>query len=92
MNKEKETSESTTEVKESKTSIKEKTVKVKTGVVANCDQLNVRNTPKQEPGNIVTNIPKGTELTIEEELGDFCKVTTSTGLHGFCMTEFIDKK
>ena len=83
----------TKEVKETAVQDEKKPAKkVKTGVITNCEQLYVRATPKREAGNILGDISKGTEVTIEEDLGEFCKVVTDKGLHGFCMSEFIDKK
>lgn len=68
--------------------------KVKIGVVANCEKLNVRNNPHPNAA-IELVISKGTEVEIVDSNGDFyCvrKGTTTEGFNGWCMKKYISVK
>ena len=64
-----------------------------TGVVYDCVKLNLRSEPKRDERNenVITTLIAGTSVTINEELStdEFYKVTTDTGLEGYCMKQFI---
>lgn len=65
-------------------------VVTKTGVINNCDRLNVRESPSIN-SEIVCIIDKSKKVVIDEEesTDDFYKIYLSTGLEGFCLKEFI---
>lgn len=69
---------------------KKETPKPVIGVVTNCLQLRVRENPSTE-ADIICEIPCLTELSIDkkESTEDFYKVSTSDGVHGFCMKKFV---
>lgn len=60
------------------------------GVVTNCLKLNIRKAPSRD-AEVVAIIPALTEVLIDgEEANDiFYKVSTSDGIQGFCMKEFV---
>lgn len=74
------------------TEVKEES-KIKTGVVTECEKLNVRVKASVE-SDIVTVITKGTKLTIESfEVGStWLKVSTESGVKGFVMAKFVTVK
>ena len=68
--------------------------KVKIGVVANCERLNVRNNP-HPAAHVELVISKGTEVEITGSNGDFYSVrkgTTTEGFNGWCMKKYISVK
>lgn len=67
--------------------------KIKTGVVTECEKLNVRAKASVE-SDVVTVITKGTKLTIESfEVGStWLKVSTESGVKGFVMAKFVTVK
>lgn len=83
------------EIKESvEESIEEQTVEKveepKTGVVIDCQRLNVRKEPSVS-ADIICEIAKQTEVMIyeNESTNDFYKICTSAGIEGFCMKKYI---
>lgn len=63
------------------------------GVVIGCIKLNVRKEAK--PGSeVLLIIDKDTEVNIllEESTEEFYKVTTSSGVEGYCMKQYIEIK
>ena len=64
-----------------------------TGIVYDCVQLNLRSEPKRDErnDNVIIRLIAGASVTINEELStdEFYKVTTETGLEGYCMKQFI---
>lgn len=65
-------------------------VVAKTGVVTNCEKLNVRSTPNQTSSkNIIKVIDKGTTVILGEEIDDFVRVNVD-GENGYCMKKFIE--
>ena len=65
----------------------------KVGVVAHCLKVNLRS-EAITGNNIITVLPAGTALVIDEDetTDKFYKVTTETGLEGYCMKQFIEVK
>lgn len=61
--------------------------KAKTGVVANCNKLNVRKDAKADAA-VARIIDAGTKVTIMEEVGGFYKIGDSE----YCMKKFIRVK
>ena len=63
---------------------------LKTGEVANCTKLNVREHP-YATADIVCVIKVGTELMIDEaeSTNEFYKVCTASGVEGYCMKKFV---
>lgn len=62
-----------------------------TGVVTGCMKLNVRENPNTD-SNILAVINEGDEVTIDVNAStteDFYKITTATGLEGYCMKSYI---
>lgn len=78
---------------ETKESSKNKTVKSNKGVVVNCSKLFVRNKPNKINSMIVTVIPVGTEVTVEQKEceNDFYKVSVD-GYSGYCAKPYIRLK
>ena len=69
------------------------TPEVVTGIVANCDKLNVRKQPNIK-SDVVVVIDKGTEVIIDETKSteDFYRVRSaseSKPFYGFCMKKYI---
>lgn len=66
----------------------------KVGIVANCEKLNLRRSPLKDSdgANIITELLPGVAVVIDEDesTSDFYKVTTETGLEGYCMRQFIE--
>lgn len=60
------------------------------GYVDNCQLLNVRKSPAKI-AEVVSKLPRGTEVLIDESLSDetFYKILTKPGDEGFCMREYI---
>ena len=63
----------------------------KVGIVAHCLKVNLRS-EAITGNNIITVLPAGTALVIDEDetTDKFYKVTTETGLEGYCMRQFIE--
>lgn len=61
-----------------------------TGVVIDCDRLNVREAPKMDAA-VVCTIPRDTEVTIDkaESARGFYKVCLVSGIEGFCAKQYI---
>lgn len=70
-----------------------KEVPVKKGVVVNCDKLNVRKAPTKG-SEAIAKITKGNEVIINEaeSKGGFYKISTVSGIEGFCMKAYIEVK
>ena len=68
----------------------------KVGIVANCKKLNLRRSPLKDSdgANIITVLLPGVAVVIDEDEStpNFYKVTTDTGLEGYCMRQFIEVK
>ena len=66
----------------------------KVGIVANCEKLNLRRSPLKDSdgANIITELLSGVAVVIDEDesIPNFYKVTTETGLEGYCMKQFIE--
>ena len=66
----------------------------KVGIVANCEKLNLRRSPLKDSdgANIITELLPGVAVVIDEDEStpNFYKVTTETGLDGYCMKQFIE--
>lgn len=62
-----------------------------TGVVRNCEKLNIRSKPEKDPNNIVRVVDEGTEVTIDmtHSNKEWYKVYNDKGIDGFCMKDFI---
>lgn len=60
------------------------------GLVGNCARLNVREEPSTM-ANVVVVLEAGSEvqLTSEESIAGFYKVTTADGREGYCMCDYI---
>lgn len=77
------------EVKEETPVVEEKIIPI--GVVVNCSRLNVRKAADVN-SKVVCEINSGTEVTIDETLDQFYKVTLKNGIIGFCMKKYIKIK
>lgn len=66
-----------------------------TGVVSGCDRLNVRESDSKE-SKVLCIIENGVEvrvdLTTDNTASEFYKVTTQSGVVGYCMKKFINFK
>ena len=66
----------------------------KVGIVANCEKLNLRRSPLKDSdgANVITELLPGVAVVIDEDEStpNFYKVTTETGLDGYCMKQFIE--
>ena len=65
------------------------------GVVSGCDRLNIRKEPNgNSKTNIITTIAKNAEVIIDptKSTEEFYKVTTASGVEGYCMKSFITVK
>lgn len=72
---------------------KAKVPKVKSGIVTECEQLNVRNAASASATRVAV-IPKGTEFEVEsfEADSEWLKISTKTGIKGFAMAKFVTVK
>lgn len=62
----------------------------KTGIVFNCDAVNVRSTPsKKTPNNIITVLEKGTSVKIIEKIGAWDRVELHDGTSGYILAQFL---
>lgn len=63
------------------------------GIVVNCEKLNLRKSPLKDSdgANVITTLLAGTAVVINESdsTPNFYKVTTENGLEGYCMKQFI---
>ena len=63
------------------------------GIVVNCEKLNLRKSPLKDSdgANVITTLLAGAAVVINESdsTPNFYKVTTETGLEGYCMKQFI---
>ena len=63
------------------------------GIVVNCKKLNLRKSPLKDSdgANVITTLLAGAAVVINESdsTPNFYKVTTETGLEGYCMKQFI---
>lgn len=62
-----------------------------TGVVCNCENLNVREEPSKESKSLCI-IKAGDEVEVNGEDTDFYNVITESGVKGYCMKQFISLK
>ena len=58
------------------------------GHVSDCKLLNVRKKPIKN-AEVVSVIPVGTELIVESVMRNWYKVTTVSGIQGYCMKQFV---
>lgn len=67
--------------------------KTVTGEVANCYKLNIRVAPVAN-ARIEAIVDAGTKLTINvnESTDDWFKITTESGVNGYCMKKFVDAR
>lgn len=65
----------------------------KTGVVSNCEILNIRKTPSIKSERLGS-INAGSEVIIDTERStdEWYAVYTETGMEGFCMSAFVTVK
>lgn len=63
------------------------------GIVANCEKLNLRKSPLKDSdgANVITTLLAGATVVVNESdsTPNFYKVTTENGLEGYCMKQFI---
>ena len=78
---------------EKKEQTKKKPTAPVAGEVVDCAKLNVRSEPDAE-ATVLTEILAGTEVRIDKDGSNkaFFKVTTPTGIDGFCMKKYIKIK
>lgn len=71
-------------------SVKKEDKKKIVGVVTNCVKLNVRNKP-DDKAKVLVEVPVLSELEIDKEKSTdkWYKVTTASGINGFCMKQFV---
>lgn len=62
----------------------------KTGVVTNCELLNVRSSTTKTADNVLMTIGKGKEVTILETIGNWYKVETPSGETGYVICKYIE--
>lgn len=60
--------------------------------VVNCGLLRVRSAADSTVDNVICEITEGTEVQVNETVGDFYAITTTAGAEGFCMKKFITIK
>ena len=67
--------------------------KTVTGEVANCYKLNIRVAPVAN-ARIEAIVDAGAKLTINvtESTDDWFKITTESGVNGYCMKKFVDAR
>lgn len=67
--------------------------KTAVGNVSGCEKLRLRELPNTD-AKVITELFKDSKLIINkaESTKDFYKVTTATGLTGFCMKKFVTVK
>lgn len=72
--------------------VKTPTKKNVTGVVTECTRLRVRNTPAVQDGNVISELNLADEVVVDlkESTDEFYKISTKTGVKGFCMKKFIN--
>ena len=60
------------------------------GVVSDCVKLNIRNRP-EDKAKVLVEVPVLSELEIDKEKSTekWYKVTTTSGVSGFCMKKFV---
>ena len=65
-------------------------VKTHTGVVYNCEKLNIRKSASKD-SDVVAVVDAGSELLIDSKKStyNFYKVCTASGIEGYCMSEFV---
>ena len=65
----------------------------KVGIVVNCEKLNLRRSPLKDSdgANVITELLSGVAVVIDEDEStpNFYKVTTETGLEGYCMKQYV---
>lgn len=65
-----------------------------TGIVTGCERLNMRNKADKD-SDVITILAKDTEVIIntsESTTEEFYKVSTHSGLEGYCMKKYISIK
>ena len=65
-------------------------VKTHTGVVYNCEKLNIRKSASKD-SDVVAVVDAGSELLIDSAKStyNFYKVCTASGIEGYCMAEYV---
>lgn len=67
--------------------------KAVTGVIVNCNKLNIRTKPSVD-ADVVTILNSKSEIVIDTARSNdnWLKITTAAGVEGFCMRQFVDIK
>lgn len=67
--------------------------KTVTGTVVNCSKLNVRSKPTTD-AEVITTLEVKSEVVIDpaRSTTDWLKITTPTGVDGYCMRKFVSAK
>ncbi len=62
------------------------------GVVTECAKLRLRSTPEVKDNNTITELNFAADLLVdlENSTEDFYKVTTSAGVEGYCMKQYVN--
>lgn len=78
-------------VEEVKEKVVEAVIEAKKGVVANCENLNVRSEPKAD-ADVVAIVSCDSEVSVDmkDSTSDFYAVCTAAGIEGYCMKQFIN--
>ena len=73
-------------------SVKPAAPKPAVGIVVNCSKLNVRSKPAIDADVLVV-LDAGNEVKIDigRSTSDWFKITTATGVDGFCMRKFVKR-
>lgn len=74
------------EVEEAAEPVKEEVKKIV--VVVDCEKLNLRKSPEVLPSNILCIVNKGTELEVNEELGEWTSVKFQ-GAKAYAMSKYL---
>jgi len=71
----------------------EESVVVCIGKVKDCDKLNVRSEPNPD-AKVLCRLDKDAEVQIDKSTStkDFYKITTASGVSGYCMKKYISAK
>lgn len=63
--------------------------KTRTGIVVDCNMLNLRQYPIANGNNVLKTLRVGTKVEIIDEVNEFYKVTLD-GVNGYVMKKFIN--
>lgn len=65
--------------------------KTVTGVVVNCAKLNIREEPAADADVVcVLDVMSEIEIDVTKSDSEWLKVSTATGVEGYCMRKFVD--